>query len=74
MTFWTRVPVPTFDNATGPVGELRQATAWLTAAIAIGCFIYTCGRLALSRNSMPAADLAKGLFLLVLVTALAVPA
>lgn len=73
MTFWTKVTIPGFDNELGPVGEIRHMTAWVTGAIATGCFIWTCGRLALSRNSAPAADIAKGLFTLLLTTALAVP-
>lgn len=73
MSFWTKVSIPGFDNNSGPVGELRHATAWVAAAIAVGCFLWAAGRLALTRNSMAAGDLVRGLVVLILVTALAVP-
>jgi hypothetical protein len=74
VTFWTDVQVPGLSTTGGPVAELRANTAWLTALIAVLAVLVCAGRLALTRNSRPAAEAAKGLAILVVVSGCGVAA
>jgi len=74
VTFWTGVSVPGLSATSGPVAELRENTAWLTAFIAVLSVLVCAGRLALTRSSRPAGEAFKGLMILVLVSGAGVAA
>jgi len=74
MTFWTRVQVPALSDSSGPVGDLRGSTAYLTGAVAVAALLVAAVRLAFTRNSEPAVDAARGLVTLVVATGVGVPA
>ena len=74
VTFWTDVQVPGLSTTGGPIAELRANTAWLTAFIAVLAVLVCAGRLALTRNSRPAAEAFKGLAILVVVSGCGVAA
>lgn len=74
VTFWTGVEVPGLTAGSGPVGELRANTAWLTAWIAVLSVLVCAGRLAVTRSSRPAGDALKGLLILVAVSGCGVAA
>ena len=57
VTFWTGVGVPGLTVGSGPIGELRDNTAWLTAFIAVVSVLVCAGRMAISRSSRPAGEL-----------------
>ena len=74
MTFWTRVQVPALSDSSGPVGDLRGSTAYLTGAVAVAALLVAAVRLAFTRSSEPAVDAARGLVTLVVATGVGVPA
>ncbi len=74
MTFWTRVQVPALSDSSGPVGDLRGSTAYLTGAVAVAALLVAAVRLAFTRSSEPAVDAARGLVTLVVTTGVGVPA
>ena len=74
VTFWTGVKVPGLSAGSGPVGELRADSAWLTAFIAVVSVLVCAARLALSRSSRPAGEAFKGLLILVVTSGCGVAA
>ena len=74
VTFWTGVKVPGLSAGSGPVGELRADTAWLTAFIAVVSVLVCAARLALTRSSRPAGEAFKGLLILVVTSGCGVAA
>ena len=74
MTFWTRVQLPALSDSSGPVGDLRGSTAYLTGAVAVAALLVAAVRLAFTRSSEPAVDAARGLVTLVVATGVGVPA
>ena len=74
MTFWTRVQVPALSDSSGPVGDLRGSTAYLTGGVAVAALLVAAVRLAFTRSSEPAVDAARGLVTLVVATGVGVPA
>ncbi len=74
VTFWTGVGVPGLTVGSGPIGELRANTAWLTAFVAVVSVLVCAGRLAISRSSRPAGEAFKGLLILVVVSGCGVAA
>ncbi len=74
MTFWTRVQMPALSDSSGPVGDLRGSTAYLTGAVAVAALLVAAVRLAFTRSSEPAVDAARGLVTLVVATGVGVPA
>jgi hypothetical protein len=81
VTGWLRVPSPqvasNLDEALGGgggvVAQLRGATSWMVAALAVGSLLVAAARIAWSRNGREAADLGRGLLQLVLLSGLGVP-
>ena len=74
VTFWTGVKVPGLSASSGPVGELRANTAWLTAFIAVVSVLVCAARMALTRSSRPAGEAFKGLLILVVTSGCGVAA
>ena len=74
VTFWTGVKVPGLSAGSGPVGELRADTAWLTAFIAVVSVLVCAARMALTRSSRPAGEAFKGLLILVVTSGCGVAA
>ena len=74
VTFWTGVKVPGLSAGSGPVGELRADTAWLTAFIAVVSVLVCAARLAVTRSSRPAGEAFKGLLVLVVTSGCGVAA
>jgi hypothetical protein len=81
VTGWLRVPSPqvastldeAFNGGGGVVAQLRAATWWIVAALAVGSMLVAAARIAWSRNGREAADLGRGLVALVLLSGLGVP-
>ena len=74
VTFWTGVKIPGLSAGSGPVGELRADTAWLTAFIAVVSVLVCAARMALTRSSRPAGEAFKGLLILVVTSGCGVAA
>ena len=74
VTFWTGVKVPGLSAGSGPVGELRADSAWLTAFIAVVSVLVCAARLAVTRSSRPAGEAFKGLLILVVTSGCGVAA
>ena len=73
LSLWTKVDVPQFDEHSGPVGLLRDHTAWLTALLAVATLLILCAKMALTRHHAPGVDAARGLLTMLVATAVAVP-
>jgi type IV secretion system protein TrbL len=74
LTFWVHVPTPQLSDTSGPVGNLRGATAWLTGAVAVAALLTAAIRLAIVAKPEPAMDAARGLVTLIVASAVGVPA
>jgi type IV secretion system protein TrbL len=74
LTLWTRTGEEELGGSAAAIAAMRAETLWLVGAIALGSLLVAAARLALTRKSAPAADAARGLATLVLVTGAAVPA
>jgi hypothetical protein len=79
---WLQLPspkvAPSLDAAlggqtSGAVAHLRQSTWWLVTALAVGSLLVAAARIAWNRHGREAADLAKGVLHLVLLSGLGVP-
>src|SRR5664280_545266 len=73
-TFWVNVPTPQLSADSGPVGALRSDLGWITGAVAVGGILFAAGRMMLTRNSKPAAQLAMGLGRLIFASFVLLPA
>jgi hypothetical protein len=82
VTGWLQIPTPQVANSVdqaiagqtvGAVAQLRAHTWWITAALAVGSLLFAAGRIAINRNGREAAELARGVFHLVVLSGLGVP-
>lgn len=73
FTFWTRVPSPDLARPGGPVEFIRSSTSWYAGALAVGAFLFSAAKLAVTRRGDRAALLAQAMVRLVAVTFLGVP-
>jgi hypothetical protein len=74
ITGWTQIPIDPVGNtgtgaALGTAADIRGATYWLVGFLAVGGVLFAALRTALERSGRPFAELARGMLILVVASA-----